>query len=348
MACINVHSEEFRSLQEKTGLSTFNLKVEATYFMDKYGRFPRIDEIPGVDTKKALFKEMGVSKDDDIVSSKDILINTNSKSSEEAQIKLNSKYLDKEVQITEMGDLSHVEVRNRPNKGISKNIEQVYITESSIPDNVYFADALDRLSSLYGLNYKQITNEELALPEWRQKVPDGQRSSAFIFNGDIYINTDNIKSSSPIHELMHIFFGSTKYSNPDLYNSLVNLAEQLPNYDKLSQRYPNRTRSDINEEILVSEFSKYVVGEESILNNLDKSVKNEIKYNISRTLDSMIFGKDSIEKLSIDQIMNSSIKELSYVLKSTKFNTAQAYVSRVLNNKKSKLMKEGKLKEICI
>ena len=186
------------------------------------------------------------------------------------------------------------------------------------------------------------------MPEWREAVPDGQTSTAFIFKGDIYINVDNVRSSSPIHELMHIFFGSTKYSNPDLYNSLVGMAEALPNYEKLAQKYPNRMRSDINEEIMVTEFARYISGEQSVIESLDSSIKNEIKYNISRTLDSMIFGKDSIEKLNIVEVANKPLKELATILQSERFNAAQAFVSRTLNNKKSQLIKEGKLKEICI
>jgi hypothetical protein len=58
--------------------------------------------------------------------------------------------------------------------------------------------------------------------------------------------------------MTHLMLGSIKYQNPSLYSELVSLAEQLPNYKELARNYANRTRSDLNEEIFVTELAKYV------------------------------------------------------------------------------------------
>jgi hypothetical protein len=70
---------------------------------------------------------------------------------------------------------------------------------------------------------------------------------------------------APIHEMTHLMLGSIKYQNPSLYSELVSLAEQLPNYKELARNYANRTRSDLNEEIFVTELAKYVSNKPSVI-----------------------------------------------------------------------------------
>jgi hypothetical protein len=54
-----------------------------------------------------------------------------------------------------------------------------------------------------------------------KEVPDAVQSAAFIYNGDIYVNTDIATIDSQVHELMHIFLGSMRFKNPELYMELV-------------------------------------------------------------------------------------------------------------------------------
>lgn len=347
MPCLNINNGEIQTLINRSGLPLLDAKLEITYFTEKNGRLPRLDEIPGVDSTKALVEHIGLNQKSGLMDTEKLLENTSTTSLEEAKIKLNNTFTDKETNILNLGNIAKIEVEDRPTKGAYKGSEPV-ITEKSIPDNAYFVDTLFRLQDLYGIGMKQITNKELGTQEWLEKVPNGQTSTAFIYNGDIYINVDNSKSSSPVHEMMHVLLGSMKYTNPEVYNNLVSMSEQFPNYDRMASKYPKRMRSDINEEILITEFSRYLAGENNLMSQLPQEILSEIKYNIFRTLDTIVFGKHSVEKLDPTTVLNSSLKELSTVLKSTKFNVAQSYVSRVLNNKKARLLKEGHLKEICI
>ena len=117
----------------------------------------------------------------------------------------------------------------------------------------------------------------------------------------------------------------------------------------------NRSISDINEEIFVTEFSKYLTGQDTILKNLDSNTLYEIFYNMNRVLDSAIFGKDSVSKLSPNEEFNSSLADLckklqSTITKNTSTGTFDRYsseVKRIMSNEKADLMREGKLKEIC-
>jgi hypothetical protein len=68
---------------------------------------------------------------------------------------------------------------------------------------------------------------------------------------------------APMHEISHLLLGSIKYQNPQLYSQLVGISEQLPNYSELVKNYSNRTRSDINEEIFVTELAKFAANKRS-------------------------------------------------------------------------------------
>lgn len=56
-ACINTNAAEFRSLQERSGLSDLQLKMAIrTYQTNHEGRWPQLDEIPKANSEEALRK----------------------------------------------------------------------------------------------------------------------------------------------------------------------------------------------------------------------------------------------------------------------------------------------------
>ena len=83
---------------------------------------------------------------------------------------------------------------------------------------------------------------------------------------------DNSSIDAPLHEMLHLFLGSIRYSDPQLYFSMVEAMNELPNRSMLARDYKNRTDSDINEELLVSEFSKYITGQRSVIDKLPANV----------------------------------------------------------------------------
>jgi len=130
---------------------------------------------------------------------------------------------------------------------------------------------LDKFKEKYGIDIKYVDSNEIK----DMNIPNAGIVNAFVYNGDIYVNTDvaNVKTSL-VHELMHIFLGAVRFTNPELYFSLVSSVEELDYYEEKSLDYPNRTRNDVNEEIFVSEFSKYITGIPSLFNNLDEKILN--------------------------------------------------------------------------
>ena len=173
----------------------------------------------------------------------------------------------------------------------------------------------------------------------------------FIYNGNIYLNIDNATIDTPIHEMMHLFFGAIRYTDPEIYFNLVNSIEQLPNYNKLAENFVGRTRGDINEEVFVQEFSKYISGEQSSFDTMDKSILSKLFYNIYRNIDTIISGKYSSKGLS--NAFDKSIIQLSELLQSDIINNKFSgsltpdVIHRVLANFKEDLIKKGQLEERC-
>ena len=231
-------------------------------------------------------------------------------------------------------------------------------------DNIYdlapngylvMTNALNKLASLYGIKFNDITDAELASDKWRNIISDPSSVNAFVYNGQIYINIDRANLDAPIHEMMHLFVGSIRFQNPNLYQHLISLSEQFPNYNKLAREFSGRTRNDINEEIFVQEVSRYLVGLPSNISNIESKLQYEITYNIKRVLDTILMGEDSVKTLSNDRLFNLSLKEIAREIHSSvmtnnfhgTLNVENSALHRKLNNIKSDLQSKGILKEYC-
>lgn len=231
-------------------------------------------------------------------------------------------------------------------------------------DNIYdpapngylvMTNALNKLASLYGIKFNDITDAELASDKWRNIISDPSSVNAFVYNGQIYINIDRANLDAPIHEMMHLFVGSIRFQNPNLYQHLISLSEQFPNYNKLAREFSGRTRNDINEEIFVQEVSRYLVGLPSNISNIESKLQYEITYNIKRVLDTILMGEDSVKTLSNDRLFNLSLKEIAREIHSSvmtnnfhgTLNVENSELHRKLNNIKSDLQSKGILKEYC-
>ena len=218
-----------------------------------------------------------------------------------------------------------------------------------------FTNALNKLASLYGIKFNDITDAELNSEKWKSIIPDINSVNAFVYNGQIYINIDKANLDAPIHEMMHILVGSIRFQNPKLYTELISLAEQFPNYSKLIQKFPGRTRNDVNEEVFIEEVSRYLSGLSSNIADITPKLQYEISYNVKRLLDTILMGQDSVKTLTNDRLFSLSLKELAQQVNSSimknnfhgTINVENSELHRKLNNIKSDLYNQGTLKEYC-
>ena len=226
----------------------------------------------------------------------------------------------------------------------------IYDTEPN--DYLVLNNALQKLAKLYGINFNTVTDAELNSERWADLMPESRLVNAFIYDGQIYINVDRAKLDAPIHEMLHIFVGSMRFTNPKLYQELIQLSERFPNYDKLASQFSGKTRNDINEEIFITEISKHLTGQKSSLAGIDEKLLYEISYNVHRVLDSVLMGTDSSKTITDDRLYTLSLKDLAFELNSAIMTNnmpplRDSELHRKLNNMKSDLIREGKLEEIC-
>ena len=254
--CLNKNSVEYQTLLKMSGLSEFKFNAFTSTFVDKFGRYPELDEIPGADSRPYLNSSLSVKTIDDtsFVKNDKIFSQTGTTDVKEANIRINNTYRDLEVKLTPSSEVSTIQVRKRPNKWDNVYEGGIIIDDStSSSRNVgVFNSILEKLANLYGINFVSITNGELSSEQWKGVVDDAKTTNAFVYNGDIYINIDNSSIDAPLHEMLHLFLGSVRYSDPQLYFSMVEAMNELPNKALLARNYKDRTDSDINEELLVS------------------------------------------------------------------------------------------------
>lgn len=356
MNCINKNTLEYQTLKNMSGISEFKLDSTIDFFLQEYGRYPELDEIPGVNSEPHLRDNLGVKSQYDVeyVESDSVLQFTGDSTIEDATKTINNKYKDLEVEFSEVNDKSLIKINKRPNAYTkldkNSNFERDLNPRKSVQ---VLRQSLNKFQTLYGINIIPVTNDELETNKWKGVVSDSKTVNAFVYNGNIYVNTDIANIDAPVHELLHIFLGAMRFTDPDTYYELVSQAEQIPNISEVAKTYRDRTKSDLLEEVFVTEFAKYVTGQDSFISQLDSNIINKILYNIHRNLDTMLMGNYSTQALSPNEVMNSSIRELADMVESDVTSSThidfmnQADLHRRMSNQKSDLLRKGQLTEIC-
>lgn len=348
--CININSLEFRILKDKSGLSDFDLSYQIAAFQDRYGRWPFLDELKGANSEPYIQKVLELRKDGSTKISK-ILEVTGTQDIKDAVIWLNNEFRDKEINIIPLKDDAIVEITTRPNETEDLS-EDIYEQEEYINSGVLMMQVIDKLQKLYGINIHYISNEELNGEEW-VNVPGVQTANGFIYNGDIYINTDNASIDVPLHEMLHLIFGSVRYQNPDLYYSLVEQAKNFKSLERIAKRYPYRTEGDLYEEVFITELAKHLVGLKSDLSSLDEITMRNISYDTYRVLDSILMGGLSTKTISEPVLYNLNLRQISQIVNSSILQSVpvgtmdDATIHRIMANIKSELLENNELEQIC-
>lgn len=349
--CINKNSSEYLKLKKVSGVHETVLDPLVRDFITKHNRYPYLDEIPQANSESYVRNELLNMKGNSINTNK-LLDITSTHSLLEAIIKLNNEYRDLEISGLELGETSILEFNHRPIKYLNQrsDFKNEYDYQSNNSDTVYL-DMITRLSNLYGVGIYLTNNEEIKEDQELKDLVDASSAKGFIYNGNIYINTDNATLDTPIHELLHLVFGSMRYTNPELYFNTIQKAENFTSYAQLSKLYPNRTKSDLAEEVYITEMAKYIAKGGKTFEE-DPIVSYEIGYHMNRILDSALNGKYSVDCL-VDTY-DKTLKDIADLVESPVLNvktnstlTANK-VHRLLANTKSKLMQSKELKESCL
>lgn len=355
--CINTKSVEFQTKLKQSGLSEFAYAVEVQSYFDKQRRlgvseenlkYPELDMIDSADSSQYLADAIKLKEDGATI--QDIISYTKTDTIEQAVVEINNKHRDLEVNILPLYEQALVHIEHRPNTVKDKANPKVDITK----EKSALIPIFNKLGSLYGIKFHNVTIADIDHDPMFQVVSDAKHTNAFILNGDIYINMDVADIDAPIHELSHLLLGSIKFQNPKLYSDLVNIVEQLSDYTELIKGFPNRTNSDVNEEIFVTELAKFITNKNSAIQELPEYVQEEILYNIKRLLDSMLMGDISVRTISNTALTGLSLYEIADLVNSDVFTNlsrsalTDSQMHRMLNNRKSDLLNNNELKEECL
>lgn len=349
--CINTNSVQYRELKRLSILPEILLKAEIAQYQESHnGRFPMIDEIPGANSLEAIKQDLKITKDN-TSKIEDIINFAGTSDLNEANVIINDKFRDLDVELIPLNKTAIVDIKERPS--LFKYKQSPENDFNFIDSQIFIVNSLDKMAKTMGINIKHMTIETMRKEGILDKVPDANQAHAFIYNGDIYINTDLTSTDAKIHELMHILLGSMRFKNSQLYSELIQSVQNLPNLQDYMIKYPNRTQSDLFEEIFVDQFSKYLTGLDNEITNLNSDVLYQINYNIIRTLDSILMGDNSVAAINDETLYNSSLKEIAKIVNSsTMVNKTHGFledalIHRVLANVKQELFENGDLKEEC-
>lgn len=356
--CLNKSSVEYQTLLKRSGLSEFKFNAFVSNFYGKYNRFPELDEIPGADSSNYLNQTLATKTIDgtSFVDNNQILKQIGTEDVKEANIRINNTYRDLEVELTPLHECSSINIKHRPSRWANtQHIQGQSVIKEPVNNAGVFNTVLEKLANLYGINFIPITNDQLASEEWKDLVDDAKSTNAFVYQNNIYINIDNSNVEAPLHEMLHIILGSLRYSDSDLYFSLVDSMNDIPSKENYAKLYKNRTNSDLNEELLVTEFSRYVMGKNSIFKDLPKEIVQKIQYDMNRVLDSILFGEQSVSSINPKDLFKMSLSDLTTLLGSKmltnnnigSLNTSISELHRRLSNLKSDLIKSKELEEYC-
>lgn len=349
--CINTTSAEFSALKKRTGLSDFQLKVGVRAYQSEHdGKWPHLDELPQVNSEESLKQILKVNNNNSAKVS-DILEATNTGSVEEATVSINNIHRDLNTTILPLNEKAIVNIEQRPSpfRVVRGNARDL----SYVNSPVFIGQALENLGQNFGIQTVYKTTKELQQMGVLDQVPEGVGVSAFILDGNIVVNSDVASVDAPVHELMHVLLGSLKYTNPDLYFNLVQTSRQLSTYGERAALYPHRGQSDVDEEVFVQEYARYLSGLQSDFSKLDPEILYQLDYEVSRTLDTILNGDNSVRLIPQALRFGSSLKTLGVMVNSKNMESRfqgfadSAFLNRVMGNIKSDLFKQNKLEEIC-
>lgn len=186
------------------------------------------------------------------------------------------------------------------------------------------------------------------------KVADPNVDKAFIYNGEVYVNSSIATTNDLLHEHVHLILGALK-SNPDLrqnYEGLVNLVASTKEGQlesaRISERYSALSEMDLREEVFANLFSNYIRNQISIetekvftasedeLAQLTKSVFNTDIYDIKA-----FYGK------SLISIFSKFNKEVSKYMQEEGIDFGSTKNIRKISNWISDQIRQNNIKEEC-
>lgn len=351
-SCV-IKDRKFRKLQERTGVDEKTLAVEIASSLDRKGRIPEIDEVFMSNSLPSMVKDFDMKEySNGRYTIKSTVLGLESKNmQDEASSRINNEYKDYETRVIFNGENSIVVPTMRPINSSFINVDD--IGKRADTSNM-LNSMIAKVNNIYGMNIKTFNaDNEHEMPFYDDPSYMGCKN-ALIYGGDIYINTDIASVDAPIHEMMHLILGEMKFNDPELYRSMVSQAKDFPIWEYMrGTNLYDMAMEDALEEVFVQEVSRYMSGLDSSISRMKLSEVSKLEYDITRMLDTLVFGVKSVRTEGFHRLANMSLLDLCDMMGSAiskmrdKGDMMGAAQNRILANMKSDLIKRGLLKEIC-
>lgn len=344
MTCVNINSRDFQILQKKSGIPESLLSAYVGGHLDRFGEFPRLEDLPGANSEPYL-REVLKAKGNS-VKLQNLLDYAGTDSLEEAIHYINQNHGDLQVEVFPINKDGIIKITHKPSRYDNlDDVEEIEVNPH-MNSTVALTNMVGKLFNLYGIAIQMTDSaqlEEMGIPSL---------AKGLIVDGNILINQDIATIDTPIHEMLHLLVGGIRFKHPELYKSLVEHAQDFSNLEELAKTYPNRTQLDLLEESLITELSKFIVGEDNEISKLGNAVQKTIIKDFCDTLDYALMGTKSVEIVS--DLSEHTIESLAKVVQSRTFQNKfkgtldQAKLTRKVANLKEQLMKNNKLEEKCL
>ena len=136
------------------------------------------------------------------------------------------------------------------------------------PTTASMEQAVKYFNEKFGIAINTMSQTELDDFGKQNKI-NVKNARAFIYNGQIYINSSNANVSDVFHEMTHIFLGVLKVKYPDSYQAVITKYQQKPkfrtNLDYINEAYTNFAMQDKLEECVADMIADQMFQKQSLL-----------------------------------------------------------------------------------
>ena len=233
-----------------------------------------------------------------------------------------------------------------------KNQIQEYKKQQTAPIILWMEAISTTLNNQFGVPIHLLTSEEVS--KQLSNVADPNIDKAFIYNGEVYVNTSIASTNDLLHEHIHLILGVLK-SNPELrsnYEKLLNLVlntdEGKFTLNKLQDRYQGLSQMDLAEEVFAKLFSNYVrrnttMQTDQVFNTSENQLKQITKSIFNTNIGDI---KDFYGK-SLISIFGKFNKEVAKMLQSPDLDFGSTKNSRKISKWISDQVSKGEIIEKC-
>lgn len=186
------------------------------------------------------------------------------------------------------------------------------------PTTASMEQAVQYFNEKFGININTMSQTELDDFGKQNKI-DVKNARAFIYDGQIYINSSNANVSDVFHEMAHIFLGVLKANYPDSYQAVITKYQQKPkfrtNLDYINEAYTNFAMQDKLEECVADMIADQMFQKQSLLKEFKGQDFLEDFKLIFDNFPKNIVNPITESGLSFDTFMKEGISENSEAIK---------------------------------